>query len=362
MTNVDEPNPWKEMIIFKQIQAESNSHEILEALDELKIPSSPAQIRDYMETKAKENATREANEKYESGEITRTDRDRYIKKFGKTMSLRTIQRWLARYTACGYVAYSYNGYYLLSKGKREIQFRKFSRSYGTMALNSLFDLLFPTLSNDEVNLQKLINIFGVYVVYCLMEAARLVTANKNNDEEHWKSSYFDPQADFDRSGRFRERNLIKSWIMHTFNPMNMLNLFLATIVNSSDSEKQMDHEETMLNYINFLEQTGMNTFKKSIKGVNLNTKGSTFPPSTLDLIFKHVESSSYRNQYEPADYWKQKQFLYPFLIQSGEDTILYEVDNEKLAFLKNIMKQKYPLFCRQLECVDKYFYSKDASR
>ena len=42
MTNVDKPNPWKEMIIFKQIQAESNSHEILEALDELKNPSSPA--------------------------------------------------------------------------------------------------------------------------------------------------------------------------------------------------------------------------------------------------------------------------------------------------------------------------------
>ena len=50
------------------------SHEILEALDELKkIPSSPDSDRDYMETKAKENATREANEKYESGEITRTD-------------------------------------------------------------------------------------------------------------------------------------------------------------------------------------------------------------------------------------------------------------------------------------------------
>jgi hypothetical protein len=72
MTNVVKQNSWKEMITFKQNQAESNLDEILVTLDELKIPSSPAQIRDHMD--------RKANEKYESGEITRIDRDRHIKK------------------------------------------------------------------------------------------------------------------------------------------------------------------------------------------------------------------------------------------------------------------------------------------
>jgi hypothetical protein len=75
MTNVVKQNSWKEMITFKQNQAESNLDEILGTLDELKIPSSPAQIRDHMD--------RKANEKYESGEITRIDRDRYIKKIWK---------------------------------------------------------------------------------------------------------------------------------------------------------------------------------------------------------------------------------------------------------------------------------------
>jgi hypothetical protein len=146
------------------------------------------------------------------------------------------------------------------------------------------------------------------------------------------------------------------------NPMNMLNLFLATIMNSSDNESHINDEEIVENYINYLEETGMSTFKKSINVADLNTKGSTFPPSTLDLIFKHAVHSSYPNQYEPAEYWKLKQALYPVLIQSGEDTILYESDNEKLTLLKNILKQKYPLFYRQLECVDKYFYSKNAPR
>jgi hypothetical protein len=116
-----------------------------------------------MERKAKEKATKEANEKYELGEIVKSERDRYIKKYRKTMTLNTIQKWLSKYTAYGYVAYTYNGYYLLAKGKRETQFRNFSKSYGTMALNSLFDLQFPTLTNDEVSLQKLINIFGCFV-------------------------------------------------------------------------------------------------------------------------------------------------------------------------------------------------------
>ena len=37
------------MTAFKQNQAESNLEDILETLDELKIPSSPAKIRDHME-------------------------------------------------------------------------------------------------------------------------------------------------------------------------------------------------------------------------------------------------------------------------------------------------------------------------
>jgi hypothetical protein len=80
------------------------------------------------------------------------------------MVLRTIQRWLAKYTAHGYVVYTNNGYYLLAKVKREIQSRSFAKGYGIMALNSLLDLHFPTLNTIEENLQKLIDIFGIYVV------------------------------------------------------------------------------------------------------------------------------------------------------------------------------------------------------
>ena len=101
MKNVSNHSSWKEMTAFKQNQAESNLEEILETLDELKIPSSPAKIRDYMKKKAIEKATQEAIKRYESAEITSTERDRYIKKYGKTMTLRTIQKWLSKYLEYG---------------------------------------------------------------------------------------------------------------------------------------------------------------------------------------------------------------------------------------------------------------------
>lgn len=86
---------------------------------------------------------------YEQGEITKSERDKYIKKYGKTMTLRTIQKWLSKYLEYGYVGYVSNGYYLIAKGKREILFRNFAKGYGIMALNSLLDYHFPTLHHGR---------------------------------------------------------------------------------------------------------------------------------------------------------------------------------------------------------------------
>ncbi len=48
MKNVSKHSYWKEMTAFKQNQAEANLEDILEILDELKIPSSPLKIREHL--------------------------------------------------------------------------------------------------------------------------------------------------------------------------------------------------------------------------------------------------------------------------------------------------------------------------
>lgn len=356
------------MTAFKQNQAESNLEEILETLDELEIPSSPAKIRDHMEKKAIEKATQEAIERYESAEITSTERDRYIKKFGKTMTLRTIQKWLSKYLEYGYVGYINNGYYLIAKGKREIQFRNFAKGYGIMALNSLLDLHFPTINTIEENLQKLIDIFGTYVIYCLIEAARLITAEKNNRQDHWKSSYFGNEINFDRERKFRERELVNSWIMHIYNPINMLNLFLASISNSSDdNKKDMDENEAILKYNKYLDRNQMNTFRQNTfkqipNATDPEIRDIDFPPTTLDLFCNRIKHPTHGSQDGPisAEYWKQKPHLYPFLIRSSYDeSILYDLNEETIAKLKEFLKSSYPSLYNRLELVNKFFYSNE---
>jgi hypothetical protein len=172
-----------------------------------------------------------------------------------------------------------------------------------MALNSLLDLHFPTLNTIEENLQKLIDIFGIYVIYCLIETTRLITAERNDHEDHWKSSYFGNETNFDRQGKFSERNLVNSWIMHIFNPINILNLFLASISNSSgDDKKDMDENEAILKYNKYLNTNQMNsfrhnTFRQTSKESDLDVGDIDFPSITLDLFYKRI-SSNHRNQDE----------------------------------------------------------------
>jgi predicted transcriptional regulator len=112
------------------------------------------------------------------------------------MDLRTIQRWLVKLVERGLVENKYNKYSLSEPGKRHLQFREFVRSYGLIALNNVMNFYFPTLYTVDQNLKKLVEIFGTYVVYCLIEAARLIISNKTNNEEHWRSSYFWTASNF----------------------------------------------------------------------------------------------------------------------------------------------------------------------
>jgi hypothetical protein len=88
-------------------------------------------------------------------------------------------------------------------GKRELQFRDFAAGYGNMALNNIMNCHFPTVSTLEENLIRLVEIFGVYVVYCLIEAARLITANDSNQEDYWYSYYFGHHSDLSKEERVR---------------------------------------------------------------------------------------------------------------------------------------------------------------
>ena len=124
----------------------------------------------------------------------------------------------------------------------------------------------------------------------------------------------------------------------------------------------------ILKYSKYLERNQMNTFKQNAfkqipKATDLEVRDIDFPPTTLDLFFNRI-SSNHGSQNGPisAEYWKQKPHLYPFLIHSYYDeSILYDLNEETIAKLKEFLKNKYPSFYNRLEIVDKFFYSNEPS-
>jgi hypothetical protein len=149
--------------------------------------------------------------------------------------------------------------------------------------------------------------------------------------------------------------------MHIFNPINILNLFLASISNSSgDDKKDMDENEAILKYNKYLNTNQMNSSKES----DLDVGDIDFPPTTLDLFYKRI-SSNHRNQDEAlsAGYWKLKPDLYPHLIHSYYDEyILYDLNEETITKLKEFLKNRHPTFYNRLESVNEFFYSNEPSR
>src|ERR1700739_2836795 len=116
-----------------------------------------------------------------------------------------------------------------------------------MSLNGLMDLSFPTINTLDKNLDRLVEIFGVYVVYALIEATRLIVTNKSGQDE-WHSSYFGDPSNF-KDGKFREGKLVNNWIKDVFDPWHMLNIFLTAVSNSDDGNGADDNtkkEKTLI--------------------------------------------------------------------------------------------------------------------
>ena len=227
---------FRGMVEYKQRESRDHLDSLLAVLDELGKPASSNEIAEQMRKKTVQRTKDNAKHKYESGEINSNATEGVECENTKNVSVRTIQRMLSYCVSQGFVEKRNTKYLRSITGKRELMFRHFAQAYGTTSLNGIMDLNFPTLNNLDNNLGVLVKIFGVYVVYALIEATRLIVAKKSGEEEHWHSRYFGDASNF-KDGEFREGKLVNRWIKDIFDPWHMLNLFLTAISNSADDWK-----------------------------------------------------------------------------------------------------------------------------
>jgi hypothetical protein len=249
-----------------------------------------------------------------------------------------------------------------------------------MALNNIMNCHFPTVVTLEENLVKMVQIFGIYIVYCLIEAARLITANDNSQRDHWHSYYFGHSSNFNRDGEFKEEKLVSSWIKDVFNPWQMLNIFLTVISNVNESStietkgnESMKQETALDEYREYYGELAlsphMTILSDVVKDGERNKGKETIPaPTTLDLalhrgMFVHESGSAHRNFNNKSTLGslmgKNFNQIFKLLIDYGnQGKLLYELNNGKVLKLKKILEKNYPTFFRQLQKTDEYFYSK----
>jgi hypothetical protein len=352
------------MLQYKRQQSNDNQESLLIALNKLDKPVSSRELEQYL----KKYAVIQARENFErmqyASELDGQDVDSYVSKHSSSMDLRTIQRWLKTFLMKGYVVKNLNKYVLSITGKRELQFREYAQAYGTSSLNYIMDFNFPTLNTLDRNLTNLVEIFGIYVVYALIEATRLIVANKEGKEKHWHSSFFGDASNF-KDGKFREGKLVNTWIKDIFNPWNMLNMFLTAISNSANVGKvernNIKRQEILM------KQRLKEDLPSRISGVSIesilnpkiNTQEHELPPSTLDLKIRRA-TDPYSNTKSTKTSNRNK-YLHYFNIRStwsDDASLLYEPDSETIAKLKNSLNRQYPLYSECLQKINELFYSK----
>jgi hypothetical protein len=189
---------------FKKGQLDSNREAVFVALKFLE-SAQVKQIYDYLR---KENE-KKAQALYESGKITKAEKKEFIKE--KTLSKRTIHRHLDFLVEKCLIGHFDHKYSIIDTPKRNTEY--WSHEFGVSTLDALMRCYFPHVLKFGENIEQLINIFGIYTVYCLAKA----TQPPVNESDGHKNNV-------DRD------SLVLSWVNDVFDPQRMLEYFVAIMV------------------------------------------------------------------------------------------------------------------------------------
>jgi DNA-binding transcriptional ArsR family regulator len=192
---------------YKHSQLEDTRKAIFDTLSIL----GEAQVDEIYDHLLKINE-QEARSLYESGMINGGQKKKFTRE--NTMSKRTIHRHLDVLLESGLVEKINHKYHLANKTKKDIIY--WSRDFGDSFLYRLMRSYYPHKFKFEQNIEEMIEIFGIYVVSCLVEASRPPV---HKDGKMSTSQILN-----------RDR-LVFSWINRVFNPQKMLEYFIAIMDN-----------------------------------------------------------------------------------------------------------------------------------
>lgn len=192
-----------------------------------------------------------------------------------------------------------NGKYSINDKMRS-DIRHFAPQFGGQALAAIMSNHLPTFYKLEKNLDDLIKIFGIYVVYCFIEAAR-------------------PFVGEDTLLSTREKDILaSSWVRDVFTLGTMYNFFMAAILNQPEDKEVEEYWQTFK-----VDENGYFIFRNE-------TGQPIAPPSTTDLATERFY------------------FLASKELNFDKGKPKYELDSKKIKKVTDLLKKKYPLYYESL--------------
>jgi hypothetical protein len=251
------------------------------------------------------------------------DIQRHIEsQFRSAISIRTIHRRLKSLEDQGVVAHSVKkqSYNLTEAASSDLRFspKANAKMFGQYILHELLSMHFPTLFGMEKNLSFLIEILGLYLVYCMIEACRPLADSTNGNKEYLIKL-------------FKDRSVLR-WIKDVIDPELILECFISAISN------QLKQEDISENRRKHLKANGEN--KNDLSYVNTPDESFQGAPSTKFFFWERIKyicsedgHLSYRNN----------------------DLSLYELNKEIIDEMTKILKRKYGNYYEQISKVKKSF-------
>jgi hypothetical protein len=175
----------------------------------------------------------EAVRKYEKGEIAKTEISTETKKL--SVSRESVSRKLNKFLTMGLVGKKGLKYFLTEKAESDPGY--FPSLFGDVLLESLMEQHFPSISKLDENFLWLIQLFGLHIMICFIEAAR-------------PADYFGNLEAASMSHTDRDR-LVISFIDQVINVKLMYKYFLEAIRNQpqdkivEENRKHLSRDEIM---------------------------------------------------------------------------------------------------------------------
>jgi DNA-binding transcriptional ArsR family regulator len=237
---------------FKESQSNENRRDILNILKGLG-EAQAEQIHEQLLKKAKERA----DKLYENGELDLSKKKKFINE--NTISKRTIHRHLDYLTEQKLVEHIGYKYRLTDRVKNDIRY--WSGKFGDLILDKMLRNYFPQTQLFEQNVDEIIKIFGVYMIYCFIQAAQQGPAFINR-----KMSKID---------MMNSDKVALSWIQEVFKPQRMLGDFITIMSNLPADEKMLS-----------VPRLGNSTIPESANDICMKGWFERAKPSSYDIIKK----------------------------------------------------------------------------